>query len=211
MKIKKIGHSCLYIQEAGLKILIDPGFFTTAQNELTDLDLLLITHVHSDHCDINSIKIILKNNPKLKILTNTSVHKILAKEGVESQILEDGQSHTQEGVMIHAFGDKHAMFHPTLPIFQNTGYLINNRLYHPGDSMFKPDRAVEILALPVAGPWMKTMEAIDFALELKPKLTFPIHDLVYTDPVKTHRWPSVAFEQAGLKFVSLESGGEIEF
>ncbi len=210
MKIRKIGHSCMYIQEAGLKILIDPGMFTTAQNELTGLDIMLITHEHADHCDINSIKEILKNNPKLKIFTNTSVKNILAKEGIEAIILEDGQSHAHEGVLFHAFGDQHAMFHPTLPVFQNTGYMIGNRFYYPGDSFAKPDRPVEILALPVGGPWMKTMEAIDFAFDLKPKVVFPVHDMVYANPAMTHRWPAMALEKAGIKFISLENDGEIE-
>jgi len=209
MKIRKIGHSCLYIEEAGLKILTDPGIFSSEQNNLSGIDILLITHEHPDHCGIDSVKAIIKNNPKIKILTNASVGALLSKEGIESHRLEDGQSHTHEGVLFHAFGDEHALIHSSIPVIQNTGYLVNNKLLIPGDAFVEIDREIEVLALPVAGPWQKISEAIDYALAVKAKLTIPIHDAIYANPEFGHRWPEAILTQNGLKFTSLKNGEEI--
>ncbi len=46
MNITKIGHCCLLIKEQGLTILTDPGTWTTDQNNLTGIDVVLITHEH---------------------------------------------------------------------------------------------------------------------------------------------------------------------
>ena len=50
MKITKIGHCCLVLEEESIKILTDPGSFTIeGQEQITDLDVVLITHEHQDH------------------------------------------------------------------------------------------------------------------------------------------------------------------
>ena len=48
-----------------------------------------------------------------------------------------------------------------------TGYMINNLCY-PGDAFTNPNMPIDILALPVAGPWMRIKDAINYALTLKP-------------------------------------------
>jgi L-ascorbate metabolism protein UlaG (beta-lactamase superfamily) len=58
----------------------------------------------------------------------------------------------------------------------NTAYFFDDKLFYPGDAFLDPEREVEILALPVAGPWMKIREAIEYALKIKPKNVFPVHD-----------------------------------
>ena len=63
-------------------MIMDPGAFSTAQNDLKDIDLVLITHEHSDHFQMDSLKKIIANNPHAEILTNSGVHAILEKEGV---------------------------------------------------------------------------------------------------------------------------------
>src|SRR3990167_7420555 len=54
MKIKKIGHCCLRIEEQETVILTDPGVFSTLQNEEQGIDIVLITHEHGDHLHIES-------------------------------------------------------------------------------------------------------------------------------------------------------------
>lgn len=77
MIITKLGQRCLLIKEGNIKILIDPGAYPERKNNLKNIDFVLFTHVYSDHFHINSLKILLKNNPKLKIITNRSVGLIL--------------------------------------------------------------------------------------------------------------------------------------
>jgi L-ascorbate metabolism protein UlaG (beta-lactamase superfamily) len=70
MKITKLGHSCLLVEEKGVNILLDPGVFSSDYQQLQNVDVLLITHEHSDHFDLNGVKKLIANSPNLKIFTN---------------------------------------------------------------------------------------------------------------------------------------------
>jgi L-ascorbate metabolism protein UlaG (beta-lactamase superfamily) len=211
MKVTKFAHSCFLIEDLGQKILIDPGIYSDQQNQLIDLNFVLITHEHPDHFDIDSIKQIISNNPTVKIITNTAVKKILDAENIISLILEDGNSLNENELVIEAIGDKHAIIHKSIPQFQNTGYFINNKLFYPGDSLTLPNREVEILALPVSGPWIKISEAIDYALEIKPKKCFPVHEALLITPGVAHRIPPSVLEPAGIEFIVIEPTESYQF
>ena len=211
MIITKFGHCCLLIEESGVRILTDPGTYSTQQNEVKNIDIVLITHEHADHVHIDSLKAILKHNPLAQVITNTSVGALLEKEGVVFQIVEDGQQTTKNGVLIEGFGNVHALLHASIPPIQNTGYFVANKLFYPGDAFTNPGKHVEILALPVAGPWMKLAEAVDYALEIKPNICFPVHDgfLKFGGPF--HMLPETVLTQENIEFKILEEGKEYEF
>ena len=211
MKITKIGHSCLVIEENGVRILTDPGSYTTTQNRLTNIDAVLITHDHQDHCDINSIKIILVNNPGVEIITNPEVQAKLTAEGIAASLLEDAQTKKIKGVTIQGFGKKHAVVYPELPIAVNVGYLIAGRLFHPGDSYTVPTTPVEILAVPAGGPWHKLSESIDYAKLVKPKTAFPIHNAMFKDPKSTGHWQERFLTDAGINYIFIPDGESAEF
>ena len=101
--------------------------------------------------------------------------------------------------------------HLSVPQINNTGYLIANKLFYPGDAFTNPNRPIEILALPVAGPWMKLAEAIDYALVLKPKICFPVHDGILKQPGITNTLPQEILAWQGIKWSVLEIGKEYEF
>jgi L-ascorbate metabolism protein UlaG (beta-lactamase superfamily) len=211
MKITKFGHCCLLIEENRARILTDPGIYSEKQNEITKIDIVLITHEHSDHFHVESIKEILKSNPKVKIITNTAVGKLLDKENINYQILENGNSLIENGVNLEAFGGKHALIYKALEPVQNTGYFINNKLFYSGDALTNPNKPVEILALPVAGPWIKLSEAIDYALALKPKLCFPVHDGILISFGSAHSIPQSVLPKSNIKFEILELNKKYEF
>ncbi len=211
MKITKFGHCCLLIEENGLRILTDPGSYSTLQNEIKDVDVILITHEHQDHLHIDSLKIVLENNPNAKIITNKGVAKLLHIEGIEYELVEHGQKIDFKGVSIEGFGEKHAEMYKTVTPVDNTGYFIQNKLFYPGDAFTNPKKSVDILALPVAGPWMKLSEAIDYALEIKSKTAFPVHEGILKQPGTTHRIPMDILPKHGVEFIILEEGVEREF
>ncbi len=211
MKITKFGHCCFLIEEQGLRILTDPGTYSTGQNDVKDIDVVLITHDHNDHLHMDSLKTILKNNPQAKVITNKSVGILLEKEGIIFSIIEDNQSLLKNNVLIEGFGKSHAVMYSSIPQIQNTGYFIANKLFYPGDAFTNPKKQIEILALPVAGPWMKLSEAIDYALELKPKVCFPVHEGILKSPGSTHRIPPQILEPEGIKFIILEFKKEYTF
>jgi L-ascorbate metabolism protein UlaG (beta-lactamase superfamily) len=211
MKITKFGHCCLLIEENGVRILTDPGIYSTQQSKVKNIDFVLITHEHADHFHIDSLKAFLKNNPQVKVITNKSVGTLLEKDGITSSVVEDGQNFDANGVLIEGVGKDHALMYASIPPIQNTGYFIANKLFYPGDAFTNPGKQVEVLALPVAGPWMKLLEAIDYALEIKPKICFPVHEGILKQPGSTHVIPPKVLEPKGIKFVVLEIDKEYEF
>ena len=209
MRIKKIGHCCLVVEEASRKVLTDPGSYTDRQNSEADVDAVLITHEHPDHMHIESLKKVLKTNPSAEVYTNKGVGKHLKEAGIAYSLLEHGQSITLNGVSIEAFGERHAPIYTTVPDVLNTGYMIGGRLFYPGDAFYVPKKKVEILALPVAGPWMRISEAIDYAKEVHPKACFPVHDGMRKLPGASHMLPKSCL--AGIDFIPMESGAVREF
>ena len=194
MKITKYGLCCLLIEEAGLRILTDPGSYTIEeQSGLKGIDIILITHEHQDHFHVESVKKILANNPQAKIITNASVGALLDKEGIAYSVVADGQKTTEKkagakagandaSVSIEGIGLKHAPIYPAWPPVENTGYLLAGRLFYPGDAFTDPKRPIEILALPVAAPWLKFSEVADYLFAVRPKRWFGVHDGMVKGP-----------------------------
>ncbi len=204
MKITKFGHCCLLIEVSGLRILTDPGMYSDSQNTVENIDMLLITHEHQDHLHIDSVKAILQENPATKVVTNSSVGAILEAERIAYTVVDDGKSTTEGSVLIEGFGKEHAIIYKNYKQVENTGYRIAEALYYHGDAFHNPGVPVEILALPVAGPWMKLAEAIDFSLEVKPRVCFPVHDGMLKIFGPAHALPKAMLEPAGIKFEVLE-------
>jgi len=208
MKLTKFGHCCLLIEENELRVLTDPGNYTTAQNDIKDIDIVLITHEHADHLHIESLKNVIANNPRVKIITNGSVGTLLAKEEINYSIVDDGKQTTEKGVTIEGFGREHAEIFRTWKKVENTSYFIGQKFFYPGDAFYDPKRPVEILALPVAGPWCKISEVIDYALAIKPKKCFPVHDGVLSRPDTTYRICGTIIGETGSEFFVPEIGKE---
>lgn len=177
MRIKKIGHCCLVLEIDGLKIMTDPGMFTTQSHvQETGIDVVLITHEHGDHLHIESLKELLEKNPDAHVITNASVAKLLHEQGIESTHIGGGESAEVKGVKIEGFGHDHAIIYESFGQVENTGYLVAEKFYFPGDSFFNPKKAVDVLALPIAGPWMRVGHAVDFLRAVKPRVAFGVHD-----------------------------------
>lgn len=210
MQITKLGHCCLLIKEGDLTILTDPGTYSTTQDSITGIDLILITHEHPDHFHVESLKTVLKNNPSAKLYTVKGVAVLLDKEGIQYELLEHGQSITVRGVTIEGFGEKHADMYPGWPRVDNCGYFIANYFFYPGDAFTNPGKRVNVLALPVAGPWMKLSEAIDYAKDVKPKLVFPVHDGILKQQGMVHRLPVKFLPESDIEFKSLLDGESLD-
>jgi L-ascorbate metabolism protein UlaG (beta-lactamase superfamily) len=214
MKITKYGHCCLLIEENRVRVLTDPGMYTTAQNEVKNIDAIVITHEHADHFHIDSIKKILENNPNIPIITNSAVDALLKKENIShATVVEDLQNTEIKGVKFSGYGNNHAEIYQDRMLVQNTGYMIGERLFYPGDAFYNPKCAVEILALPVAGPWCKIKHSIDMYLDIKPKIIFPVHDGQLNDfgngSIRNGQVAIIAKEN-GIQFLELEIGKETE-
>ncbi len=211
MHIKKLGHCCLLIKTNGVTIMTDPGNYSTLQNEATGIDLVLITHEHRDHFHLESLKKVLENNPNAKIITNSAVGKLLDTEGIAHEVVTEGGKSDGHGVLIEAYGHEHAGIYRNLYLVENTGYFIAGKLFYPGDAFTDPKRPVDILALPCIGPWMKISEAIEYAIRLKPRVAFPVHDGILKIPSLVHKAPSMILPEQGIEFIPMNEGDEREF
>jgi L-ascorbate metabolism protein UlaG (beta-lactamase superfamily) len=181
MNITKFGHCCLVLEVdqngTTTKVLTDPGTFTTEPvKTVSGINIILITHEHGDHFHVESIQEVLKNNPTATVVSNSAVAKLLAEKNIPCTVVGDAQSATVAGVLIEGFGKDHAPIYGTANLVENTGYMVANKFYFPGDSFYDPKKPIDVLALPTAGPWMKISEAIDFAKATKPRVGFPVHD-----------------------------------
>lgn len=213
MRITKLGHCCLVLEEGGAKILTDPGNFTTVQNELTGIDAVLITHEHQDHLHMESLKAVLAKNPTALVIGNRSVAK-LVEEGIADTVVTvvgDGQSTDVKGVPVEGFGTEHAEVYRTFGLVENTGYFVAGRFFFPGDNFYNPGKPVDILALPVAGPWMKISMAVDFAKEIKPKRAFGVHDGMLKPQFNFGARMAGTLIGEGVEWVALADGETREF
>lgn len=211
MKITKLGHCCLIVEIRGVRFLTDPGNYTTAQDTVTNIHYVVITHEHTDHLHVESLKTVLKNNPGAKVITNGAVGKILDKEGIEYIKVSHSDVFDASGVPIAGHGTKHAPIYRDYEQVENTGYLFDKKFYDPGDAFHVPTVPVDILAFPVTGPWCTIAEGVDFAIAVKPRIAFGIHDgnLIRTAGI-TKRLPELFLPKHDIKFVTLELGKETE-
>lgn len=184
--MKHLGHSCLFLEVAGRRLLIDPGTFNPEAVEQTDLDAVLITHAHPDHMDIGLLRSLLAASPGIPVIAEPDAAATLDAGGIEAQPLPSGGSAALGGVGVHAVGGTHAMAHEELPRIGNIGLVVTANgeptFFDPGDDLdtvpgtaMAPD-GVDLLALPVAGPWVTIPAATDLLRRVAPRAWIPVHD-----------------------------------
>ena len=123
-----------------------------------------------------------------------------------------GDFYQEQGFSFEFFGDLHQIIHESIPLIQNTGVMVNNQLYYPGDSYTTPDVPVEILACPTSAPWLKIGDVMDFVAAVKPKQSFATHNALLSDlghDLNNGRVKLVT-EQFGGKFTYLRVGESLE-
>lgn len=173
MKITKFVHSCLLVETTEpteRTTLFDPGSMSAAalsQHDLESLDDIVVTHVHSDHFDLPTIKRLVGQFPEVRITSTPEVVEALAEVGITAS--------TEPAEGMSFFDSPHEQVEPIFPQPQEVGVHYLNKLSHPGDS-HSFHETKDILALPITGPWGSTIKAAIIALEMKPKHVIPIHD-----------------------------------
>jgi L-ascorbate metabolism protein UlaG (beta-lactamase superfamily) len=175
VRLQKLGHCCLLVEQAQSRLLIDPGCFSSGFEALAGLTGVLVTHIHEDHLDVDRLQALLERNPEARVVCDEASAASLAQRGVTGQVVDDGDV-LDLGVPIGVYGREHAIIHPDLPNVPNVGYLVADRFFYAGDAFTVPDAPVEVLAVPVGAPWMKLSEAVDYLRRVQPRVAVPVHD-----------------------------------
>jgi L-ascorbate metabolism protein UlaG (beta-lactamase superfamily) len=176
MELTKYEHACFTVEKDGKCIVIDPGSLTTDLSISENIIAIIITHDHGDHFSTEQIAEIISKNPTALIIGPEEVTSQL--HSYETRTVHGGDSFAVEGFDLDFYSDTHSPVHPEIPTVQNVGVLIEDRLYYPGDSLTMPEKSVDTLALPVAAPWLKLDEAVEFMKTVGARLTFPTHDAI---------------------------------
>jgi L-ascorbate metabolism protein UlaG (beta-lactamase superfamily) len=187
MRAQKFGHSCLLIEEGDARVLLDPGTFSRGFEELRGLTAVLVTHQHPDHLDTERIVPLLAANPQARIYADEATAAQLDERGLSPVVARAGEHFDADGLAVEVIGHDHAVIHPDIPVIPNVGYLVGGRVFHPGDQLTVPEKAVEILAIPAVAPWLKISEAVDYLRAVAPRTAIPIHEAVSSVPQMYYR------------------------
>ncbi len=182
MKITKFPQSCLLIETKGKRILVDPGNLKYKEDYFdiwNNVDIILITHKHPDHCNTEVLEKLNKNitiySTKEVQQTHTSLNINIVKE---NDILKLDDITIE---VVHAIHGYQPLLKGAKEVHENVGYIIDdgqNRLYTTSDTIcFKNDYKADILCIPVTGHGltMSAFEASLYAKEVGAILTLPIH------------------------------------
>ncbi|MCZ4498570.1 MAG: beta-lactamase [Marmoricola sp.] len=214
MRIFKHGHACVRLETGGHAVVVDPGVFT-ALDAVDGATAILITHEHPDHWTAEHLAA-----TDAPIYTIAAVAEQLranapaAFERVTVVAPGDRFAVGADGPWVTAVGEKHAVIHPELPHFDNSGYLLEldgTTVFHPGDALTTLPVAPDLLLLPVSAPWLKVSEAIDYARSIGAARSLAIHEAVYSTAglgivdAQLGRF----LGEKGLEYVRLEAGQEL--
>jgi L-ascorbate metabolism protein UlaG (beta-lactamase superfamily) len=176
MRVTKHEHACLTIEKLDQRVVIDPGSYTTPLFGVDGIVAVVITHEHADHWTPEHLGRILDRNENAAIFGPAGVAHAASDFNVTE--VADGDHHEVGGFSLRFFGEKHAVIHPSLPVIDNVGVMVDDTLFYPGDAFTVPPVPVNTLAAPAGAPWLKISEAMDYVTAVAPKRCFPTHQMV---------------------------------
>ena len=185
-----IGHGTLMFNFNGKIIHVDPFGEQADYSLLPQADLILITHEHYDHLDVDVVKTIRTEKTKL-VYSEKCAEQIAG--GI---VMKNGDLKTVDGLKIEAVPaynivHKRGNGKPFHPKGDGNGYVItfgDKVVYVAGDTENIPEmkalKNIYIAFLPMNVPYTMTPEMVaDAAKAFKPKILYPYH-YGDTDPTK---------------------------
>lgn len=181
MRLVKFGHACVRLEHEDAVVVLDPGGFTEP-DAVDGATAVLITHEHADHYAADHLR--RTDAPVFTIEAVAEQIRADAPDVAERVTVVRPGEQIDPGIPTTVVGRKHAVIHPEMKHFDNSGYLLDvggTRVFHPGDALTVPEDEVDVLLLPVSAPWLKVSECIDFARDVGAPRSVAIHDQIYSE------------------------------
>jgi len=194
-----LGHSTVLIEMGGARILTDPVLIdrvtilrravaTLPADLYRDIDAVVISHLHLDHLDVASLRLL---GPDVQLIVPRGAGSLLERAGFRNVVeLGKGAMVDVDGVRLTATNAEHSGFRPPFgPNAEAIGFLFElegESVYFAGDTDVFDAMAefagVDLAMLPVWG-WgprlgpghMDPKRAAEALNMLRPQLAVPIH------------------------------------
>lgn len=196
MIIERFGHAALLVECADQRVLIDPGSYAAAGAfALLDLTAIVVTHQHADHADPERLPGLLEANAGAVVLAERGAMELLPDLASRATELRAGERIALGSAVLVGVGGQHAVIHSDLPSIGNVGVTLTARgeptLFHPGDAYDVAPDGVDILAVPLAAPWAKLSETVEFVRHVAARSVFAIHDSALSTQSRAMYWRTI--------------------
>jgi L-ascorbate metabolism protein UlaG (beta-lactamase superfamily) len=175
-----VGHGTLYFEYKNLVIHVDPVMAQANYDTMPKADIILITHGHGDHYDVQALNKIKTNST---IMVFTQEVKNLGTYSGTFFVLKNGDSMLVKGILIKAVAAYNLVNTSYHPKGVGNGYILTfgeKRIYIAGDTENIPEMdnldRIDIAFLPMNLPYTMTPNAAaEAAKRIKPDILYIYH------------------------------------
>lgn len=211
MKVTKLIHSCLLVEEDNKKFLVDPGSYSwqsgiVKDDHLAGIDVVVVTHAHPDHLNQEFADAIKKSSPDAQWYGPQQVVDQLSGWDIKGKASSDD-------VDIKFIASKHADLSPWFPEQpEHTSYVLFGELLIGGDChTLTGANGVKIFGAAVnGGPWGATVGFAKMieAMKSRPQKVIPLHDWHWHEDARKAIYSQLpeVLAKFDVEFVALENG-----
>lgn len=182
-KVTPIMHASMVLGWNEQTIYVDPVGDASLYQGQPDADLILITDIHRDHMDLQTLQALTKEHTR--VVVPKAVADSLGQLQTELVVLNNGQTTQELGMNIEAIPmynlrDEALRFHPK---GRGNGYVLEQegfRTYISGDTEGTPEmlglQNIDVAFISVNLPYtMSEKQAAEAVAKLQPKTVYPYH------------------------------------